>query len=100
MLGFPEEPFGTIITFWASVERKFNGFAQLTSKYVQKIKCPVLLQYGALDKIVSTEETNAIFDHIGSANKKLVKYETADHEFLLDKDPDRWRKEVNEFIFK
>jgi alpha-beta hydrolase superfamily lysophospholipase len=100
MLGFPEEPFGTMITFWAGVERGFNGFLHSTSEYVQKIKCPVLVQYGALDQIVSERETNSIFDRIACNDKRLVKYPTANHELLLNKNPDKWRKEVNEFLVK
>ncbi|MFI5185508.1 MAG: alpha/beta hydrolase, partial [Chitinophagales bacterium] len=26
LLGFPEEPFGVLVTFWASIERGFNAF--------------------------------------------------------------------------
>lgn len=100
MLGFPEEPFGTLVTFWASIERGFNGFGQNTSGYVQKVKCPVLLQYGAHDNIVSPSDTQSIFEGIASSDKKLVRYENAEHEFLLEKDPKKWRTEINEFLFK
>jgi len=100
MLGFPQEPFGTLVTFWASIERGFNGFKQNTSKYAEKINCPVLLQYGALDKLVSLREINSIFKHIPSTDKKLVGYENANHDFLLGKDPAKWRKEISEFLVK
>ncbi len=100
MLGFPQEPFGTLVTFWASIERGFNGFRQNTSTYAEKINCPVLLQYGALDKLVSLKEINSIFKHIASADKKLVGYENANHEFFLRKDPVKWRKEISDFLFK
>jgi alpha-beta hydrolase superfamily lysophospholipase len=98
MLGFSQEPFGALVTFWASVERGFNAFKVNTSKYAEKVKCPVLLQYGALDKIISAKETNSIFEHIASNNKKLVGYENADHEFFLNKDPLKWRKEIKDFL--
>jgi alpha-beta hydrolase superfamily lysophospholipase len=98
-LGFPEEPFGAIVTFWASMERGFNAFKQYTSKYVQKITCPVLLQYAALDQIVPPEETIFLFDHIASHEKKIVRYEKASHEYLLNNDPRKWRKEVYDFLF-
>jgi alpha-beta hydrolase superfamily lysophospholipase len=98
LLGFPEEPFGMLVTFWASIERGFNAFQNNTSTYAQKIKCPVLLQYGGLDRIVPSEDTRTIFGRIGSQNKKIVNYEHADHDFLLNKDPLKWRKEVNEFL--
>jgi len=98
MLGFPQEPFGWLVTFWASIERGFNAFKVNTSKYAEKIKCPVLLEYGALDKTIPTEDTHSIFKHIASNNKKLVEYEKADHEFFLNKDPMKWRKEIEDFL--
>jgi len=98
MLGFPEEPFGSFITFWASIERRFNGFTQCTSKYAERVKCPVLLEYGELDQIVSTRETKQIFDHIASKQKRLVEFKNAYHEFLLNKDPGKWRTEMSVFL--
>jgi len=100
LLGFPEEPFGVLVTFWASIERGFNAFKQNASKFAERIECPVLLLYGARDKIVSSAETNSIFQHIGSTDKKLVGFENADHEITLNKDPQKWRKEISFFLFK
>ena len=100
ILGFPEEPFGVLVTFWSGVERGFNGFKHNTCLYVKKINCPVLMEYGALDKLVTPEETNAIFKNIASPDKKLVIYENAVHESFLRKDQELWRKEVGEFLLK
>jgi alpha-beta hydrolase superfamily lysophospholipase len=100
ILGFPEEPFGVLVTFWSGIERGFNGFKHSTSRYAQKIKCPVLLQYGALDKLVTLKETNSVFKHIAFPDKKLVIYKNAAHESFLRKDPELWRKEVGEFLLK
>lgn len=98
ILGFPEEPFATLVTFWSGVERGFNGFKHNTCRYAKKINCPVLLQYGALDKLVTSTETNSIFRDLASSHKKLVIYQNAEHESLLRKDPDKWRNEVGEFL--
>ena len=100
MIGFPEKPFGGFITFWASLERGFNGFRQDTYKYVQKINCPVLMQCGATDIFASPAERDFIFQNIPSAEKKLVIYENAVHQPLLDADPLKWRQEVSEFVSK
>lgn len=100
LLGFPGEPFGILVTFWSGVERGFNGFNHSTSRYAQKIKCPVLMQYGALDRLVTSGETNLVFNHISSADKKLVIYKTANHESFLRNDPALWRTEVSEFLLK
>lgn len=100
MLGFPEKPFGSFITFWASVERGFNGFKQNTSKYVQKINCPVLMQCGATDFFAPAAERNVVFENIPSSEKKLVIYENAAHQPLLYVDPLRWRQEISDFVSK
>jgi len=100
ILGFPEEPFGVLVTFWSGIERGFNGFRHNTIRYAKKINCPVLMQYGALDRLVTSTETNSIFRNIASDKKKLVIYENAGHDYFLDKDPLKWRKEVSEFLLK
>jgi len=100
LLGFPEEPFGVLVTFWASVERGFNAFKEKTSKYVRKIKCPVLLEYAARDELVPEEETISIFKNIASKDKRLVKFQNANHEFLLNKEREKWREEISLFLFK
>jgi alpha-beta hydrolase superfamily lysophospholipase len=98
MLGFPQEPFGTFITFWISIDKGFNGFKQDTYKYAQKINCPVLMQCGEVDMFATIKERNFIFSNIASRNKKLVVYEGAAHQSLLSFDPLKWKQEVSEFI--
>ena len=96
--GFPEKPFGFLVTAWIGIERGFNGFKFRTSTYCREINCPVLLQWGSLDHMVLKEETDRIYASIASANKKLVIYENADHESFLQKDPGKWRKEIAGFL--
>lgn len=98
MIGFPQEPFGSFITFWISIEKGFNGFKQDTYKYVQKINCPVLMQCAERDIFASSEERDAIFKNIPSPEKKLVVYDNAIHQSLLSFDPLKWKQEVSEFI--
>jgi uncharacterized protein len=100
MIGFPERPFGSFMTFWASFEHGFNGYKQDTYKYVQKINCPVLMQCGETDIFASPAERDIIFENIASSKKKLVIYEHAIHQPLLNADPVKWRREVSEFISK
>jgi uncharacterized protein len=100
VLGFPEEPFGILVTFWSGVERGFNGFKHNTCEYVKKMKCPVLLQCGARDKLVTQQETDCIYKNISSTDKRLVVYKDVAHEPLLGKDPDRWRTEIRDFLSK
>lgn len=96
--GFPEKPFAFFVTLWMGVENGYNGFKHKTTKYVKDIHCPVLLQWGALDASVLKDETDDVYNSIGSTNKKLVIYPTAAHESMLDKDPIKWRIEVARFL--
>ena len=100
MIGFPESPFGSFITFWASLEQGFNGYRQETYRYVQKIKCPVLMQCGETDIFASPAERDLVFKNIASPEKKLVVYEHAVHQSLLSASPLKWKKEVSEFVTK
>lgn len=97
-IGFPKQPFGFLVTFWIGVERGFNGLGFDLAKYSQKISCPVLLQYGANDQLVSRSEVNSIYDALASANKNLAVYDNIGHAPLLQMDPARWRMEVSQFL--
>lgn len=97
-LGFPEEPFAFFVTLWTGIERGFNGLAQRSTKYAKKIDCPVLLEYGGRDKLVLNKETESIYEHLASTHKKKVEYENAVHEFLLNSDPTKWEKEIQNFL--
>lgn len=97
-MGFPEQPFAFLITFWAGAENGFNGFGFNSIKYAKKIKCPVLLQYGLKDGLVSKDETDDIYEAIASPDKKLLIYEETGHRLFLKTDKVTWRKEVEEFL--
>ena len=96
--GFPEKPFGFFVTFWMGIERGFNGFKHQTTKYVQKINCPTLLQWGALDFYVLKNETDKVYNATASPAKKLVIYDHANHESFVQNDPLKWRIEVGRFL--
>ena len=97
-LGFPEQPFGVLVTFWTGLERGFNGFNHKTSFYSEKVYCPVLMQWGAKDNFALKSETNEIFAHLASSNKKLVIYKNAGHESLFYNEPEKWKNEIREFL--
>lgn len=96
--GAAERPFGFFVTWWMGIERGFNGFKHTTSSYVKKVNCPVLMQWGALDNYVLQTETYKVYNAIASANKKLVVYDRAGHESLLQNDPVKWRIETERFL--
>ncbi|MBC7874965.1 MAG: alpha/beta fold hydrolase [Ferruginibacter sp.] len=96
--GFPEKPFSFFVTWWMGIERGFNGFKHKTVNYVKKMNCPVLMQWGALDNYVLKAETDNIYTAIASVDKKLVVYDRAGHESLLQSDPGKWRIETERFL--
>lgn len=96
--GFPQTIFAVPVTCWIGLENLFPVFRHKTSRYAETIDCPVLLQWGTNDHLVTEEETQNIFDHLTSKNKKLVVYEDAVHSSLLNQDPIRWKKEMEQFL--
>lgn len=99
-LGFPEQPFGFLTTFWIGAENGFNAFNFKTTRYARDIQCPVLQQCGEKDQLVLKAETTAIYDAISSPDKKLVIYDNAAHELLFRKDPVIWTREVEDFLMR
>ena len=97
-MGFPSEPFASLITLWIGIEKGFNAFKHDNRSYAKKVNCPVLIEWGEKDRFVSKEETETIFNNLSSKNKKLVVYPDADHESFLRKDPFTWEKEVQAFL--
>lgn len=98
VLGFPDEPFGFFVTVWTGIEQGYWGFGHKTSKYVKKISCPVLLQWGANDKYVLRKETDNIFTNIAAPQKTMMVYEEGGHTSLLGANPDKWRKSIYDFL--
>lgn len=98
ILGFPEQPFGFLTSFWIGIEQGFNGLGFKTTKYAKNVNCPVLMQYGEKDDLVLRNETDAIYNAIASTNKRLVTYDEAAHESFLKRDPATWKRELTEFL--
>jgi len=98
ILGFPSEPFASLITFWIGVEQGYNGFHHDVRSYAKKLDCPVLLEWGDQDQYVSREETESIFSNLLSKNKRLVVYPGAGHIPFVQVDPDQWAEEMQAFL--
>lgn len=96
--GFPEKPFGFFVTWWIGLERRLKAFGHCTTRYVEKLNSPVLMQWGTGDIYVLKKETDKIYSAIASRSKKLVVYEGASHESLLQNDPAKWRNEMEKFL--
>lgn len=99
-VGLPKQPFAFFITFWMGAEQGFNAFGFNSMKYAKKITCPVLLQCGDNDHLVSTDEIKDIYNSLAADNKKLVWYEGLGHQSFLQSDPAQWRNEIGEFLLR
>ena len=97
IMGLPQEPISTLLTFWGGVQNGFWAFNLKPSEYAKKIKCPVLLQRGTNDARVTEIETKEIFDNI-STNKKWVEYASSAHQSLCASEHDKWVTEVSAFL--
>lgn len=98
MLGFPSEPFASLTTFWIGIEKGYNGFQNDVSSYAKKVNCPVLIEWGEKDPLVTKEEEESIFKNLSSKNKRLVIYPGADHGSFLEKDSISWEREIQAFL--
>ena len=98
ILGFPAEPFATLVTFWIGVERGYNGFRHNIAAYAKDVTCPVLVEWGEKDQYVKRDEIIKVYDNLASPGKKLVIYPLADHESFLHVDPVVWEREINSFL--
>jgi len=96
--GFPQTLFAIPVTSWIAVENSFPAFKHKTSEYAKKIDCPVLLEWGTKDHLVTEKETTNIFNNLRSKNKKLVVYEEAMHSSLFRQDPVKWQREIEHFL--
>lgn len=98
LLGFPSEPFASLTTFWVGVEKGFNGFNLDIRSYAKEATCPVLMEWGERDPLVTRGETESVFNNLASKNKKLVVYPNAGHDSFLERDQTTWEKEIQAFL--
>jgi alpha-beta hydrolase superfamily lysophospholipase len=96
--GFPQNLFALPVTCWIGLESFIPTFKHKTSNYARSIHCPVLLEWGTADHLVTRKETESIFNAITSKKKRLVIYEDGVHSSLLSQDPLKWEKEMQEFL--
>lgn len=98
LMRLPPQPIATLLTFWGGTEHGFWAFGMKPQEYVKSISCPVLLQWGKSDPRVTRAEEDILFNNIPGSDKKFVVYETAGHESLCKKEPEKWRTEVAAFL--
>lgn len=98
MMRLPAQPIASLLTFWGGIENGFNAFALKPAAYAKKISCPVLLQAGLKDNRVGMDEIDAIYSNISSPKRIKEVFVNAGHQSLLQKEPEKWLKAVNDFF--
>ncbi|MFX1702738.1 alpha/beta hydrolase [Chitinophaga sp. CC14] len=91
-------PFSQILTFWGGVEQGFWGAGFKPESYARQIHMPVLYFYGKQDIRVMPQETQEVFSHLGTRQKKLYIFPNAGHQSFCGKDSAAWMKEVTAFL--
>ena len=66
---------------------------------VRSITSPALIIHGELDDLIPHIESETIYDHIGSRDKKLVTIHGAGHNDIMVMGMDRYFKTIKDFIF-
>ena len=97
-MNIPEQPTSTLLVFWAGLEFGTWAFNFKPAEFAKAVNCPVLLQWGFLDKRVKESETNLIYKNLASHNKYLIKYIYSGHSNLLISEPEKWKSSVQEFL--
>ncbi|MGZ3853327.1 MAG: alpha/beta hydrolase [Flavisolibacter sp.] len=97
--GFPQSLFAVPVACWMSLESSIPVFSHKTSTYAKDIHCPVLLEWGTADHLVTQKETKDIFNALASKNKRLVVYDHGVHSSFLRQDPFKWKEAMHSFLF-
>jgi alpha-beta hydrolase superfamily lysophospholipase len=98
MMGLPKQPISTLLTFWGGIEHGFWGFGFKPSNYAKQVHCPTLLQWGLHDARVSLEETDVIFNNLGTNKKTKVVYDNSRHQSLCANEHEKWLANVTSFL--
>jgi pimeloyl-ACP methyl ester carboxylesterase len=97
IMGLPPTPLSQLLTFWGGVEHGYWAFGYSPCNYASDLKMPVLLQWGDQDPRVQRHETECIYNNL-PGSKRLVVYEGAGHQSLYKFAPEKWEKEISEFL--
>jgi hypothetical protein len=97
LVGIPTFPVTELLIFWGGFQQGYSGFAHNPADYAAKVDCPVLMLQGKLDRRVTPEQAQAVFDKLRGP-RQLVWFEESGHESYLDRGAQIWRRSVEEFL--
>jgi len=94
----PVTPFSQILTFWGGVEHGFWGPGYNPEAYAREMKMPALICWGAHDFRVYRQETDLIYQHLGSKKKQLLVFNESAHQSFCSNEPVKWKNAVKKFM--
>lgn len=94
----PAHPIAELLTLWGSMERSMWAFGYRPSVYAKQLTMPVLLNWGAKDPRVLRHETDAIFENLGTSQKKLVVFENSVHQSYCINEKMKWQAAISGFL--
>lgn len=94
----PGTPLAQMLTFWGSAEQGFWGFGYEPFRSAEDITTPTLLCWGALDNRVMQEETQQIYEHLGTSQKQLVVFKQSGHQSYCRNESEKWKGVMKEFL--
>jgi uncharacterized protein len=97
-VGLPGTPLAQLLTFWGGIEQGFWSLGFQPEKDAEKITMPALVCWGTLDNRVTRQETDLIYQHMGSNKKQLVIFDQSGHQSFLPKEPAKWKNAVQKFL--
>jgi hypothetical protein len=96
-MGLPAFPLARMLVFWGGEQFGYNAFKLNPIDYAAQVYCPVLVMQGGLDPRVTNAQAQNLFDHLAGP-KQYDFFENAGHCGFLQTDPDRWNKDVIQFL--
>jgi uncharacterized protein len=96
-MGLPAFGLARLIVFWMGRQFGFNAFEQNPADYATRVHCPVLILQGGLDRRVTNAQARNLFDHLAGPRQFEI-YDNCGHCGFLAADPDRWKREVTQFL--
>lgn len=95
----PAGPLSVLATGWISWHIKHWAFDHCASNYAKAVKCPVLLQYGSLDKVTDLQQVRHIYDVLPVKDKHLEIYPDGGHRLALcTSEPSHWEAAIADFL--
>ncbi len=94
----PSFPLARMLMFWGSVQQHYWAFSMNPINDAPRVTCPALFLHGGNDPWVTPAEAQALFNRLGSSDKRFVSFAGLGHEQYFPRVPDQWTQTVAGFL--